>query len=189
MQIDIIGSDTVKVTLNKAEMLCYNIRFENIDCKSPEMKAFILDIIGIIKVRKNLDLDAKRLYIEAFPKKDGGCMIYISPIEEQEKNQIIKTKSAYTSVIAEFNDFELAVKLSKKLAKSFNHIIHSSSLYEKNNCYRIIIEVFSKLEARICSVACEYGASFEKSLLAFAETREHYNCLISSNAIDVISKL
>lgn len=189
MQIDIIGSDTVKITLNKAEMICYNLRFEKIDCNSPEMKNFVLDLLGIIKARNNIDFNSKKLYIEAFPKKDGGCMIYISPIEEREKPQLFKTKSAYANVITEFEDFSLAVELSKKLVKSYNHIIRSSALYAKDGKYRIVIEIFSKLEPRICNIACEYGASFDKSDISFATTKEHYNCLIKSGAIEAISKL
>lgn len=187
MQIDLIGSDTIKITMNKTDMLCYDFDFETLDCDSPEMKNFIVRLLRIIKEKKKIDLDSKKLYIEAFPKNDGGCMIYISPMEEAQNTN--HNYSAYTGIVCKFENIEKIIDLSKYLHKNQNHIIHSSSLYKQNTDYNLVIEVFSKLEAKIINAANEFGDDIRKDNVYCAYIKEHNSCIINKNAVDILAKL
>ena len=188
MQFDIIGNNTVKITLNKADMLCYDFRFDCVDCNSPQMKEFIVEMVDNIKEKKNVDLDAKKLYIEAFPKKDGGCLIYISPIEEKTSPNLSPNLS-YTDIIADFCDIEMLISLSKILIKKYPTFIQKCSLFSYHNTYRIILNVFSKAETKIASIISEFGDIIEKSPFEVASTCEYFSCVIKDDAIKALSKL
>lgn len=188
MQIDVIGSNTVKITLNKADMLCYDFRFDKVDCNSPQMKEFIIDILDTVKDRKNIELDTKQLYIEAFPKNDGGCLIYISPIDDNQYKSIEDNPSC-TSIIAEFSDIEPLIEISKILSKRFSCFINKSSLYKKENNYRFVTTVYSKAESKILGVIGEFGKIIEDSPYEYASTCEYYKPLLNDNAVKILSAL
>ena len=188
LQIDIIGNNTVKITLNKADMLCYDFRFDSVDCNSPQMKQFIVEMVNTIKDRKNIDLDTKKLYIEAFPKKDGGCLIYISPIEEtiSPRNN---SNLSYSTIIADFFDVESVISISEILNEKFSCFIQKSSLYSNNKKYRMIADVYSKAENKIGSIISEFGEIVERSPFEYAATCEYYNCIVTDNAVKLLSGL
>ena len=188
MQIDVIGANTVKITLNKADMLCYDFRFDRVDCNSPEMKEFIIDMIDTVKDKKNIRLDSKQLYIEAFPKKDGGCLIYLSPIEE--KPQLMSgNNGSFSEVITDFYDIESLINISKILTNKYSCFINKSSLYKSANKYRFITTVYTKAENKIIKILREYGNVFEFSPLEYATTCEHYERILSENAVKILSSL
>lgn len=188
MQIDIIGTNTVKITLNKADMLCYDFRFDRVDCNSPEMKEFIVDMIDTVKDKKNIELDTKQLYIEAFPKNDGGCLIYISPVEESTHEKE-KNSFSFTDIVTEFCDIEKVIEISKILSKRYSCFINKSSLYKFADKYRFVTTVYSKSENKIAKILGEYGSVFYNSDYEFAVTNEHFKTIISENAVKILASL
>lgn len=188
MQIDIIGANTVKITLNKADMLCYDFRFDRVDCNSPQMKEFIVDMIDTVKDRKNIELDSKQLYIEAFPKNDGGCLIYISPIDEKPLNKG-SSNFSFTDIVTEFSDIEAVIAISKILYKRYLCFINKSSLYKFQDKYRFVTSVYSKAESKVSKILGEYGLVFENSDYEYAATCEHYNILLNENAVKTLASL
>lgn len=188
MQIDIIASNTIKITLNKADMLCYDFRFDRIDCNSPEMKEFIVDMVDTIKDKQSIDLDAQKLYIEAFPKKDGGCLIYISPLEEKISPSF-NSNLSLSEIIVDFTDIEELIHVSKILCEKYLHYISQSCLYNNLNTYRIVTYVYVKAENKIKGILGEYGSVIEKSTFGAASTNEYYNVLIKTNAVKTLGNL
>ena len=78
MQIDELAGNTVKITLNPSDMDGYRIKCEDISGDSRTSELALSRLISCLSEDHDLGLCGERLLVEAFPKSDGGCTLYIS---------------------------------------------------------------------------------------------------------------
>ena len=78
MQIDELAGNTVKITLDPSDMDGYRIKCEDISGDSRTSELALSRLISCLSEDHNLGLCGERLLVEAFPKSDGGCTLYIS---------------------------------------------------------------------------------------------------------------
>ena len=77
MQIDDLAGNTVKITLEPSDMSGYHVRSEDISGHSRAAELAISRLISGLSEDHDLGLSGERLLVEAFPKSNGGCIIYI----------------------------------------------------------------------------------------------------------------
>ena len=78
MQIDELAGNTVKITLDPSDMDGYRIKCEDISGDSRTSGLALSRLISCLSEDHDLGLCGERLLVEAFPKSDGGCTLYIS---------------------------------------------------------------------------------------------------------------
>jgi negative regulator of genetic competence, sporulation and motility len=85
MQIDVLSSNTLKLTLSKCDMSDLDIKYESLSPKNPETKRLLAHVLNSIQreSKTGFTFSGERLFVEAFPRADGGCMLYISCLEEE----------------------------------------------------------------------------------------------------------
>jgi negative regulator of genetic competence, sporulation and motility len=85
MQIDVLSSNTLKLTLSKFDMNDLDIKYESLSPKNPETKRLLAHVLNSIQreSKTGFTFSGERLFVEAFPRADGGCMLYISCLEEE----------------------------------------------------------------------------------------------------------
>lgn len=81
MQIDELAGNTVKITLDPSDMDGYRIKCEDISGDSRTSELALSRLISCLSEDHDLGLCGERLLVEAFPKSDGGCTLYISCIK------------------------------------------------------------------------------------------------------------
>lgn len=78
MQYDSLSRNTVKITLSEEELREYSLCAETLRARTPETKR------GLARLLKRMKLftgyKAERLFLEAFPRADGGCILYVSSL-------------------------------------------------------------------------------------------------------------
>lgn len=134
MQIDLLTSDTVKITLDLSDMASYGISFEDISAKKHDSVLLLSKLISEIKESCRVGLSGERLLVEAFPKTDGGCMLYISCLGsadggKNKKAQKPVKQSEY--IITESCSLDNIAALCNILKR--RRCIIGSSLYYYNN--------------------------------------------------------
>lgn len=82
MQFDSLSRSTVKITLSEEDMHRYSLCAESIAQKSDEAKRALACILK--KARLLRGFNAQRLFLEAFPRAQGGCILYVSGLEEAD---------------------------------------------------------------------------------------------------------
>ncbi|MCL2087375.1 MAG: adaptor protein MecA [Oscillospiraceae bacterium] len=85
MQIDVLSQNTLKLTLTRLDMFDLDIKYESLSGKNPETKRLLSHVLKSIQLDKKVgfDFSGERLFVEAFPRPDGGCMLYISSLENE----------------------------------------------------------------------------------------------------------
>jgi len=97
MQIDVLSQNTLKLTLSRLDMFDLDIKYESLSGKNPDTKRLLSHVLRTVRLDKSagVDFSGERLFVEAFPRPDGGCMLYISCLEEASHSSA--NSSSHTS--------------------------------------------------------------------------------------------
>ena len=101
MQIDELAGNTVKITLDPSDMDGYCIKCEDISGDSRTSELALSRLISCLSEDHNLGLCGERLLVEAFPKSDGGCTLYISCLKGTPSGKNASCRPPLTTVICE----------------------------------------------------------------------------------------
>jgi len=185
--IEIISANTIKVILNEEDMSNYDVSFEKLDRSSPETKKLLIDLIQNIQEEKHIDLSSERLFVEAFPKDDGGCLLYLSMLNSNMKVAPDKN-SLYNSMVCKINSPKDLIEISNHLFNMFNHILHNSELYYLDGIYLLILHAFKKADKKLKMFLNEYCEIIGVGDINSSGVREYYNCIFPINAIEEVIK-
>ncbi|MCL2633466.1 MAG: adaptor protein MecA [Oscillospiraceae bacterium] len=202
MQIDVLSQNTLKLTLSRLDMFDLDIRYESLSGKNPDTKRLLSHVLRTVKLDKStgIDFSGERLFVEAFPRPDGGCMLYISCLTDEklkapEKKPITqirrltpKTRLSDIDVpargiLCRFDNLETLKGACAGLSWQLNlgTAQFTSTLYGNGNEYRLYISGETPN-----SVLSEYGEIIENE---FAYTAEHYTLLIPINAVEKLTQI
>ncbi|MCM1488054.1 MAG: hypothetical protein NC203_06790, partial [Firmicutes bacterium] len=180
MKIDILSKTTLKLTLTAEDMdknsLCYEIlsgegsscrraigRLLKSDCK-PESAAMAAQLLN----------GQPRLFVEAFRRMDGGCMLYVSALDRKTGKSGELLDGGVSPLIFETEcgeDLGLACRclvLEKKNGAKFR-----SELFYGRDKYRLAIIPLNTCRSRIIRILGEYGRVCSEELAA-ACTQEYF---------------
>lgn len=201
MNIEVLAGNTVKITLDRNDMTDYDVKYENLSKKSPDTKRLLIELLSAVRLEKNLDLGTGRLFIEAFPRNDGGCMLYISSIggtssmkTDEEIIESIMEETSYASakpstLVCESDTAEEMGELCRRLLEFVKDSV--SSLYvsqEKVPVFRLIITQTESFRPIVMRLISEYGKIVGASDSA-AETEEYFKCVINDKAVLTAGKI
>lgn len=187
MVIEVISSNTIKVILSQDDMSAYDVSFEKLDRSNPETKRLLLDLIESIKQEKDIDLSSERLFVEAFPKDDGGCLLYLSMLNSSVKITSDRP-TVYNTLICAISSPQSLMKICSRICEHFNHIVHNSELYYENGTYQLILLIYRKTDRKLRTMLNEFCEISGSTELEASVIREHYSCIFPVDAIEEINK-
>jgi negative regulator of genetic competence, sporulation and motility len=203
MQIDVLSQNTLKLTLSRLDMFDMDIKYESLSGKNPDTKRLLSHVLRTVKLDKSagVDFSGERLFVEAFPRPDGGCMLYISCLlEERERERLHsfapekKTVRLNAKPVPRKSEtllcrFDSVIELDgacKALAWQGRLSLHSSLYYGKDEGeYRLVLHGDDK--KLISSVVSEYGELLTSDEISF--TCEHYKLIADGNAVEKMSSV
>ncbi len=192
MQIDMLAGNTVKITLAPSDMTGYNISYEDISGKSRDTKLMLSKLIAAIREKNQIDLSGERLLVEAFPKNDGGCMLYISCLGSASRQtpsaktqKPAKARREYYIVQSDSLDDVTALCVTlKKRGTNLQSSLYHCNINEKN-IYRLCL-CAAKIAPEIKGIIAEFMQPLAKSEAALCDTEEYFK-LLCGNAIVTVA--
>jgi negative regulator of genetic competence, sporulation and motility len=201
MQIDVLSQNTLKLTLSRLDMFDLDIKYESLSGKNPDTKRLLSHVLRTVKLDKSsgVDFSGERLFVEAFPRPDGGCMLYISSLNEDgniEKKAVRlsakpspqlssgrRLKPKETQLLCRFDSLKGLEGVCRNLSwqQAHKRTAVTSSLYTDGSEYRLLVTCDdTKL---INTIVGEYGEILdcERDL---AHTREYYKLLAANDAVE-----
>lgn len=188
MEIIKIGNDSMKISLCNNEAYEYGIAPYQREEDAQRGFARLL-----VKTKEKLNFKPKEEKIvgEIFCGRDGGCEIFVSRVEAQDKvykekipQDVVKKPRPLTSVYS-FDDIEKLLIVVRRL----NDIKYGgeSSVYynEQKGKYYIILEDVSIKELKYAFLA-EYAKSLKSNLSYYI--KEHYTSICKKDGIKILSK-
>jgi negative regulator of genetic competence, sporulation and motility len=146
MQIDILSSNTLKLTLSRIDMFDLDIKYESLSGKNPETKRLLAHVLKSIRLDQKVgfDFSCERIFVEAFPRPDGGCMLYVSSLEAdgRKRKTNLKTRSdigrdALGAPIETADTFPRALNIKRDCFKSL-FIIEAENMNELGGVCRCL---------------------------------------------------
>lgn len=192
MHIELIGKSTVKVALSEDDLNEYGLEFDIIESGSAATRRLLSDILDRLLLTKNIDLTSEKLYIEVFPGRPGGVLMYISNSKGVSLSDR-ETENADEIIEAVFseNTIPQLVSTAAGLDLRIGQYIKSSSLYCSDTSFELIIgldrrEIIKTLKKlRTCQDAVLSGGSGIRA----AHIREHCTPILTECAIKRLSSL
>lgn len=163
----------------------YAVSYEELDRRNPETRQLLMELIDLIEEEKSLDLCEEKLFVEAFPQNDGGCLLYISIIDSSLKHK----NNLYNEIICTVSDSESLIALCRQLFRFCCHLFRKSELYSECDGFRLILHTFSKSDKKIRMILSEYGTILGTSHILSEMIREHGKLILEDNAVERLSSL
>ncbi len=181
MKISCVSDTVTVIELSVEEMEKYDFNIEKSDYSSPHTRKVLWSIIDEASKLTGRNVEVNQgLEIDFLPDIKGGCLLIISQGTPKTKYTLSNENySIYESRdINSFLDFAKAAKHLKDTAES--------SFYYYEGVYRLILNSARKglhiLTREFALTALDYIEEADK-------TREAFNCLIESNALEILGGL
>ena len=201
MYYDALSTNTVKITLTRKDMSDYSIREDCLRARSAETKRMLTRFLRRFQSESSLfaGRSADRLFLEAFPSDDGGCVMYVStlgtqPLPPEETSSDSEAAAASASAPGTRTLMCIAGSLSDMagLCAGLNGRLKSSSLYvletRSEKCFVLIARAAISSADAVSRLMSEYGELSEDSTdIAFAS--EHGKRLCSGSAAALLAGL
>jgi hypothetical protein len=177
-------------------MFDLDIRYESLSGKNPDTKRLLSHVLKTVKLDKSsgVDFTGERLFVEAFPRPDGGCMLYISCLNEgadapatvpraNKSRKAVAVSATLLYQFASIADLEGACRVLS-WQRTNGKLSFTSNLYSRDNHYRLLINTANKKLAS--SIVSEYGR--EVCAKEITATKEHYKLLANDNAAELLTQ-
>lgn len=192
MHIELIGKSTVKAALSQDDLNEYGLEFDMIESGSTATRRLLSDILDRLLLTKNIDLTSERLYIEVFPGRTGGVLMYISNSKglNLSDNESDNDEELIEAVFSESSIPQL-ISRAASLDLRIGQYIKSSSLYCSDTSFELIIgldrrEIIKTLKKlKSCQDTVLSGGSGIRA----AHIREHCTPVLTDSAIKKLTSL
>ena len=189
MHIELIGKCTLKVSLTPLDLRVFNVSYNTIDENNISTRRLILHILDEAYRLKAIDLSNSRLYIEVFPCRSGGCMMYLS---NSSGTEITNADDAGELIEIMFfcRDIDELISCACELKERLGEHIKTSCLYCSDTEYRLMIGIKEPFEITgTPNGARPSDTEKTEAAIRAAFTREHCCQLIGSEAVEALCEL
>ena len=186
MVIRQISKSTVKISLTAGDLRAYQVTFAELQQKTNRTLRLLSDAAVRAQTKTGLPFSTARLFVEAFSRSDGGCLLYLSVISGTE-NQTEQKSPVRPIVIYEFSSPRTLCQCCARLMHSGLIPIRSALYVRRHAPLRLVAELPSGSRADADSILSEFGIALEAERLVLAHTAEHYSCLSRQDAVSEIA--
>ena len=185
MYYDALSRNTVKITLTKKDMSDYSLKSDSLRVRNAETKRTLTRFLKKFRSESAIfpDKDIDRLFLEAFPSEDGGCVMYVStlgmePLPPAEPEPPVRTVMCVCA----------ALDPILRLCAGLSGRTQGSSLYRLDNCYCLAAQIPADEAQYTARLIREYG-EYSDDATDIAYAAEHGRTVCGKNAAEVLSGL
>lgn len=200
MKIEKISETMLKVTLCLADMLKWNISYDNLLPNDPDTNEMFWDIIHRATEETGMEFENCRLIIEAMQADKDTYVLYITKksLEEKPKQKSLKykyykkqrtRKESESVLVYSFAGLEDIVAFAKNNLYYCFLFDGKNSLYRDHSELKLVITIPAELKeyaAAFNNLISEYANIHHGSYLYASYLDEHSKPLIRKNALKTI---
>ncbi|MBE6631128.1 MAG: adaptor protein MecA [Ruminococcaceae bacterium] len=92
MELRLLNSNKLKVMLSEKDLSDYSLSCETIDYANTETRKAFWSIFDEAKHQTGFDAAKEKVYIQVYPKTDGGCEMYVTKLGLEGPNREISVE-------------------------------------------------------------------------------------------------
>lgn len=193
MRIDILSKTTLKLTLTADDMNNYDLCYEAFSEHGSDCRKTLGRLLKQAEeaeaaaMAARLLSEERRLFVEAFRRMDGGCMLYVSALNGHKRKKTLEEDAA--PILFEAADLrDLGNVCRCLIALRERGARFSSRLFTDGACFRLELIPQNTCRSRVIRLFGEYGNPICDELTA-AYTAEHCRVVIGEDAADIGAKI
>lgn len=194
MKIDILSKTTLKLTLTAEDMNKNSLCYEALSGEGSSCRRAIGRLLKSDSKPESAAMAARllngqpRLFVEAFKRMDGGCMLYVSALDRKNGSGVLD--SDISPLIFETESGEDLGLVCRCLVSEKNNgaKFRSALFYGSGNRYRLALTPLNTCKNRIMRILREYGRVCTEEIAA-ACTEEYFKRLIGENGAEYGARL
>jgi len=175
MKYDALSHTTVKIILSEEDMKEYSLQAEGIKLHTLDSKQKLTQLLSGIKLFS--EYTAERLFLEVFPRKEGGCVLYVSALGEK--------MDGGGALCCAVDGLDTLIRLCRAVFAL--EIKGSTDVYKLDKGYVLIIAADDKSD-RLNDILSEYGKP-TRSINQLMRIYEYGEEVITGNAAEILSAL
>ena len=185
MFYDTLSENTVKITLTSRDMSDYDIARESLLDRSAESRRSLTRFLKRFQSENSLftGKSADRLFLEAFPSADGGCVMYVSTLGTGDLSGNDAPDTPVTLMCGPGPLADIA-----RFGTAAAGISSCSSLYRVSGGWCLVVTAKPAEADRLTRLAAEYGELSDDSI-DIASIGEHGTLICRGNAAEALSVL
>lgn len=186
MKYDTLSRNTVKITLTEADMRKYSLSSDCISGHTAETKRTLTDFVNRLKEINPLfpEYEPERLFLEAFPRSEGGCILFISTLG-REPFDLPKASCRSKRLMLITGDINSLSGVSRAISALS---LADAMLYYLNSEFYLIIPCPRGKSALLSAAINEYG-ELSDSGYEIAAIEEHGRLISSENTLKKLMRL
>ncbi len=178
MELIKVNSSKMKIILTDNDFKQMGVDAFSFDYTNEKSKEAIKKILKLARQESDFDIISAKLLIEYFPSKKGGGEIYISKLENSEKNNTKLYISAFSQ------NLENIISI----CKNFKETNLKSRLYSINSGYLLLLKLEKYHKQKIIPTDFLWMSDFAKVKICTDLSKtyldEYALCICSENAIE-----
>lgn len=165
MKIVKLASDRVRVFISESDLFKMHIDISGLTPNSPELNAFLGEILAEVKKETGFSLTDGRVLAEATPEEKGIILDFSHIPEGQRQTQEIVKPIKKESVVFEFLGFETLVEMLKNVS---GQSLLNMRLYSSKGKFYLAVP-----KRRVPAIIYEYSLKNSKSNIAESKLMEY----------------
>lgn len=186
MFYDALSRNTVRITMSEADMRRYSLKKEIVSGRTEENKRSLTRFLRRFQKESPLlcGVNSERLFLEAFLRDEGGCVLYVSTLCDSAETAVNNTAAA-SEICCTCESFRDLTALCTLLMQ---YSCPSSRLLMCGSGYCLIISCAEQDKERILRIMSEYGR-VSVSAEEISSDEEQGKLLAAENAVRLIAGL
>lgn len=196
MRIDILSKTTLKLTLTADDMNNYDLRYEILseqgnDCRKTLGRLLKeAEEVEAVAAAARFISEERRLFVEAFRRMDGGCMLYVSALtEHNHKKPDEESDPDVAPILFEAaNQRDMGNLCRCLLLERSRDTQFSSRLFTDGKCFRLEVIPQNTCRSKVIRLFREFGIAICDELVA-AYTAEHFKVVSDEDGASIGAKI
>jgi len=187
MDFSLIGPDKLKVDLSAQDLVRLGVDYEDLDYKDERTRNVLVELMANGREQVGFSPRNSKLYIEIYPRQDGGCVIYYTRLTSGQLDAGGSFLPGPTPIVFEFEDTGTLLNACAKTHALYRHRILRSCLYACGRSYRLIIYPLDYTDSISVSFLREYATLVGEGAVLAAHIEEHWQLLSAENALEQLA--
>ena len=189
MEFSLAGPDKLKVTLSARDLQELGIDYQSLDYNDATTRKILLELLSQGRLITGFLPTRSKLYIEIYPREEGGCVIYYTRLAGGEMCLRGQFMPGPSPIAFAFEDTQSLLDACAKVYALYRHRILGSALYALGRQYRLIIYPLDFSDNLSVSFLSEYGKVVGQGAILAAYIGERGQLIHEPNALEVMAKI
>ncbi len=191
MEVILINDSKLKVMLSKSELAEYAISVDDLDLDSDASRKAFWEILRDAKAETGFETAHNRLFVQAYPSKDGGCELYVTCLPIPEGDMEAKRGVKPVCYVYGFPNLKQLLQLCALLCRAgYQEESCAYTAAETEGCFLLLHDGVANDRPPVEEAypfLPEYGER-KRGSAVFSYLNEHCTCFCPQQAVQTLAK-